>query len=68
MGHRKFFFLCLTSGWWYGKIYAFAHVVMGKKKISIGCNVHLLYVVSSWKPCFLMDWRLLVKEHIASIG
>ena len=24
--------------------------------------------VPSWKPCFSMDWRLLVKESIANIG
>ena len=27
-----------------------------------------LYVVPSWKPCFLVDWRPLVKEQIANIG
>ena len=34
---------------------------------SISCNVHLLSV-TSWKPCFLVECRLLVKEHIANIS
>ena len=28
----------------------------------------MLYVVPSWKPCFLVDWRPLIKEHMAIIG
>ena len=33
---------------------------------SISCDVRLS--VPSWKPRFSVDWRLLVKEHIANIS
>ena len=34
----------------------------------ISCNVCLLYVVLSWKPSFLVDWRLLDEERIDDTG
>ena len=36
-----------------------------RKIQSIICNVHLS--VHVWRPCLLVDWRLLVKEPIANI-
>ena len=33
---------------------------------SISCDVHVS--VLSWKPQFMVDWRLLVKDRIANIS
>ena len=72
---RQFFFLLQYIKLWFPynhPNWVFFTELAPRMIQSISCNVRdMLYVCPSvyvWKPCFSVDWRLLVEERISNIG